>query len=147
MALARRIGLASGMLAIPALPALADTTCDALHHIETTTRAQSTDTSFPPGFGTCTWVKVVGGASEAHCRWPFEYRDAAATDWFHTLSSAVETCFPGLTPEPQEPGVNHPDAYVLKEYDATGQTIFVTQKDKANLSKTFVFLRIGRTSP
>ena len=119
------------------------TICAALQSLHHAVRNQSASPPQSQGFDTCERVQTAGGAQEIHCRWRFSYRDVAAMAWFEDLTAGVTTCLKDAVPEPREPGVNHPDMYLLQEFADPQTTIYTSLKDKAVLDSTFVFLRLA----
>lgn len=89
----------------------------------------------------CTRSLALGGGSQLHCGWAFDYRVAAATDAFEQGISVLNACFDQSTPDQN---VNHPDFYDLRLFVAGDQEIGLSLKDKAVLGQTYVFLRITR---
>ena len=117
--------------------------CAALQSLHHAVRIQSVSLPQSQGFDTCERVKTADGAQEIHCRWPFPYRDVAAMSWFEGLTAGVTACLEDAMPKPREPGVNHPDIYLLREFADPETTLYISLKDKAALDSTFVFLRLA----
>jgi len=96
----------------------------------------------------CDWVdRFVTGVSlpdfeacdGAVCQWRFAYRNTQARGLFEHFSAALESC---IGPQVAlDGGVNHPDSYDLRQFNAAGGVVFVSIKDKAALQQTIVFLR------
>ncbi|MEO1139103.1 MAG: hypothetical protein AAFW87_06570 [Pseudomonadota bacterium] len=77
------------------------------------------------------------------CQWRFDYRNASAAGLYDMFSQQLEKC---LGPQIiTDKGVNHPDSYDLRQYQAKDGMIFVSIKDKAALQQTIVFLRVEPT--
>ena len=92
----------------------------------------------------CTLEQTAGGHTGLACTWETVFRDGTAEALFQRLESAARLCrAPGTEPE-SDPGVNHPDTYVLRRYRMPdGTTLSVSLKDKSSLERTFVFFRIA----
>ncbi|MEM6374950.1 MAG: hypothetical protein AAF686_01840 [Pseudomonadota bacterium] len=77
------------------------------------------------------------------CQWSFDYRSAAANALFGHISADLVAC---LGPaKALEPGVNHPDSYQLRQFEAPERLISLSLKDKASLEQSFVFLRVDKS--
>ncbi len=77
------------------------------------------------------------------CFWEFAYRNPAAQTFYQAMGDNVSGCLGAAAETPPEPGVNHPDSYALRQFAAEGRLISVSLKDKAQMDKSIVFLRIG----
>lgn len=117
--------------------------CGPLHVLETAFSDPSRPLSRPLGADICQRVDVLGGPTQIHCRWSYDYRAPEALARHDELIADVEACFPATPRQPLEPGVNHPDAYLLTEFHGPPLRIYVSLKDKVGLGKTFVFLRMA----
>lgn len=119
--------------------AVADPFCDAILGLDG--QGAASVLTLPSGGAEtqCTRSLALGGGSQLHCGWAFDYRDAAAIDAFTQGLASLEGCFVQTTPDQD---VNHPDFYDLRLFEADGQEIGMSLKDKAALGQTYVFLRV-----
>lgn len=91
----------------------------------------------------CTRSLVLSGGSQVQCGWAFPYRAPEATTAFERLVRTVAVCLGTEASVTADQDVNHPDFYDLQTFQSKGREIGVSLKDKAGLSKTYVFLRIA----
>lgn len=92
----------------------------------------------------CTRSLVLGGRTQLHCGWPFDYRPDSATTAFNELVDTLTAC---IGPDAQmisDQNVNHPDFYDLRIFQIDGFEIGASLKDKSGLRQTYVFLRVSR---
>jgi hypothetical protein len=87
---------------------------------------------------------VLGGRTQLHCGWPFDYRSDSATTAFNELVDTLTAC---IGPDAQmisDQNVNHPDFYDLRIFQIDGFEVGASLKDKSGLRQTYVFLRVSR---
>ena len=86
----------------------------------------------------------AGGGLFAHvCQWSFPLRDPAALNFFTEFEVDALACLPLGDPLAPDQQVNHPDTYVLKQYPFKDGVLNLSLKDKGNLGRSFVFLRVS----
>ncbi|MFK7874902.1 MAG: hypothetical protein AB8B71_03865 [Paracoccaceae bacterium] len=90
----------------------------------------------------CNRSRMLSGGVQLHCGWAFAFRVPEAAQAFDTLLFNVATCLGEDAKVTADLDVNHPDFYDLQTFQLGDQEIAVSLKDKAALSKTYVFLRI-----
>ena len=112
--------------------------CDTLSALETF----NVSGNAPKG-ATCTTFLTASAKTGITCRWDFPYRDNAAQQQAGTLWALLQKCRPGEQLAVDQ-RVNHPDSYYLREWAGRTSTYRVSQKDKAGLKRTIVFLRFER---
>ena len=91
----------------------------------------------------CTRSLMLSGGSQMHCGWAFSYRVPDARQAFDDLVNSVTDCLGPAARTVTDQDVNHPDYYDLQTFRLNGREIGVSLKDKAALSKTYVFLRVA----
>jgi hypothetical protein len=90
----------------------------------------------------CRQSVTLKGSKTGYCYWSFEFRAPQSVAAFNAVVDAMPGCLEGAAAGPQDQGVNHPNSYDLRRFrDASGQ-VSVSIKDKGELQKTFVFLRV-----
>ena len=95
----------------------------------------------------CTKSLTLGGGSSTNCFWRFEYRAAAATEFFERLLMDVVNCIGTPETTTRDKGVNHPDFYDLRQFSSEFGTVGLSLKDKGGLQETYVFLRLTPKIP
>lgn len=100
--------------------------------------------AFPdmPG-GSCQTTRNRAGETGFACHWAHDYRSESAASAFRALTQRFDRCFGAESLMPADRKVNHPDSYDLRRYRLNGQVVAVSQKDKAALDRTFVFVRVA----
>lgn len=88
----------------------------------------------------CGTALTQSGSRELHCRWSFAYRAAEAEATQDRLASDIRNCLNAAKVAPEQ-GVNHPDTYDQQLFRTEDAELSLSQKDKAALQRTFVFLR------
>ena len=83
------------------------------------------------------------GAREIHCRWSFDYRSEQAIAMQDGLASDIARCLPAQPARPER-GVNHPDTFEQRVFQAGNTRFSLSLKDKAALMRSYVFLRVER---
>lgn len=121
-------------LALPST-ALSDTPCASI---------ASGDASLGDASATCRTSVLQGGAVQNTCYWSYGYRDAAALDHVKQIDQQIQACLGADTLLPPDDLVNHPDSFDLHQYEADGQRVAVSLKDKAGLSQSLVFFSLSR---
>lgn len=96
-----------------------------------------------PAANHCATSRSTTGAAEPYCAWKFDYRDAEATSAFYSLSVRLRSCAATVLSAGGDAAVNHPDSYVLQQYETDQGTVSLSIKDKAGLHSTYVFLRLS----
>ncbi len=81
------------------------------------------------------------GKTGVSCSWAFPYRDEVAEHLASELWITLQKCRPGAQLSSDLP-VNHPDSYHLRTWAVEDAIYRVSQKDKAGLQRTLVFLRV-----
>lgn len=122
--------------------AQADPFCDALTELATTQASPGLNLPNTDTAANCQTSLMLGGGSQVHCGWSFEYRTPAAQDAFAQTIVAVTNCLGPDTRATLDQDVNHPDFYDLQTFDADERVISVSLKDKGALQQTLVFIRI-----
>ncbi|MEP1993424.1 MAG: hypothetical protein ABJJ09_17505 [Ascidiaceihabitans sp.] len=90
----------------------------------------------------CGTSLLISGARSSHCAYPFEYRADVAQQVFDDLAQLMTHCVGPEVPEQTgKNGVNHPDSYDQKTFQADNGSISLSLKDKGNLNQTYIFLR------
>ena len=86
----------------------------------------------------------AGGGLFAHvCQWSFHLRDPEAVSFFEEFEADALACLPLGAPLAPDQQVNHPDTYALKQYPFKDGVLNLSLKDKGNLGRSFVFLRVS----
>lgn len=124
--------------------AQADPFCDALTELATTPALPGLSLPDTDMAAKCQTSLMLGGGSQVHCGWSFEYRAPAAQDAFAQTIVAVTNCLGPDTRATPDQDVNHPDFYDLQTFKADERIISVSLKDKGALEQTLVFVRIER---
>ena len=89
-------------------------------------------------------ISNAGGGLFAHvCQWSFPLRNPAALDFFEEFEADALACLPLGVPLAPDQQVNHPDTYALKQYPFKDGVLNLSLKDKGNLGRSFVFLRVS----
>jgi len=92
----------------------------------------------PLGF-ICTTYQAQSLAIAGSCNLRFGYRDDKASVFANDLWRDLTSCRSGFEASP-DLAVNHPDTYLLRVWRTDGATYRLSQKDKAALESTYVFL-------
>ena len=94
----------------------------------------------PTSGGECQASQVSGGPLSSVCSWEFDYRADAAAALMDGFVGTLQSCFDvqEIAPDQQ---VNHPDSYDLHQLEVGETMVSVSLKDKAALTKTYIFLR------
>ena len=93
----------------------------------------------------CNRSIALGGAVSHSCAQAFAYRSEAAQQTFAKMLEDVGTCATPIIN--RAPSVSHPDSYDLRQFETPRMIVSVSLKDKAALSKTYVFLRAESRNP
>ena len=93
----------------------------------------------PPYGSTCTTFQGQNSGQGVSCLWTFGYRSEDAKLKANSVWDALESCRPGEKLSNDQP-VNHPDSYLLWTWSTEDATYRLSQKDKAALGATYVFL-------
>ncbi|WP_108862477.1 hypothetical protein [Ruegeria sp. Alg231-54] len=99
------------------------------------------DTGIAPVGSVCQPFDGLGNSNGVSCYWEFQFRSEKATSYFQDTWAEVTRCRDG-TPAPNDPHVNHPDSYELRELDAGIRVYRVAIKDKSQEKRTLVFLSV-----
>ena len=91
----------------------------------------------------CALSQDISGRQQYHCQWEFDYRSQNTYETFNQLIEAMQSCFENQAVARKDQGVNHPDTYDQRQFDLEDVVITVSLKDRAALSRTFVFLRVA----
>ena len=106
------------------------------------TRAADGMASFPGMTnGVCQTYAVQTPGDSTACHWAFGYRSHEAIERAEEIWAHVSQCYPG-TEQARDQIVNHPDSYLPRTWLGEKAARTVSVKDKAQLNKTLVFLRI-----
>jgi hypothetical protein len=133
-----RVTLAAVVLATSAQ---ADPFCDALA-VLATTDAPSLNSPDGGEAANCRMSLMLGGGTQVHCSWSFDYRATEAQSAFKGTIAAVKACLGPDIHSTLDQVVNHPDFYDLQTFTTDGSTVGVSLKDKSALRQTLVFVRI-----
>ena len=119
--------------------------CEALEGISALSVSNFAQTpAAPDADAQCDVVRDLSGQRDFYCSWEYQFREQAAQDRFDALQLAITECFAGDLSVRNDPDVNHPDFYDLRQYRRGTLALSVSLKDKGDLQKTYVFLRIGQ---
>lgn len=97
-----------------------------------------------PAGATCSTFLSEAALTGVSCYWEFPFRDDKATLLAKSLWSIVQQCHPGVEKGPDQL-VNHPDSYDLRNWISGNKIFHVSVKDKGQLERTLVFLRLEKT--
>ena len=95
----------------------------------------------PPTEATCSGYLAETGGLSVSCYWSWPYRNIDAKRFADALWSDVQMCREGQSLDPDTP-VNHPDSYILRQWQTAQNLFAVSIKDKAARGETLVFLRV-----
>lgn len=99
------------------------------------------DTGVAPFGSVCLPFNGLGNSRGVSCYWEFQFRSNEAASYFDDTWAEITRCRDG-TPAPNDPHVNHPDSYKLRELDAGIRVYRVAIKDKGQEKRTLVFLSV-----
>jgi hypothetical protein len=81
------------------------------------------------------------------CTWAFDFRAGATYETYEEIRARLDGCIGEASTTRDDRGVNHPDFYAARHYLLKQTDISVSIKDKGELRKTFVFLRVRAADP
>ena len=93
----------------------------------------------------CSVALSQSGTKSSYCAWPFAYRDTRATQMFEEVTGLLEHCIGPQDTSTQNAPVNHPDSYEQRLFRVQYGRVSLSLKDKAQLARTYVFLRLDVT--
>jgi len=98
----------------------------------------------PAGFEAAACRTALQPGGKAYfCAWEYPYRADAATSAFARADAEVLACIGDRATMRSDRGVNHPDSYAARQYRLEGASVTVSLKDKAQLGRSFVFLKVS----
>ncbi len=110
---------------------------DILSYVSATDEDKPEVPSPPFAGGDC-----VAAGDNFQCRWDFALRAPGVETMFAFVVDAVPMCYTDSAVWPEDQPVNHPDSYTLKRFDAGGGVISIATKDKTQLNRSYIFLRV-----
>ncbi|MEM7173318.1 MAG: hypothetical protein AAF530_24355 [Pseudomonadota bacterium] len=128
-------------------PARAEGLCDGLSLVLEKWPEVPASQPWQAGEGkTCRYLKELSGPLFL-CQWDHDLQDPAAQAHFDRLSQDLEVCFGFGATMVSDQRVNHPDSYLLRQFEVREKVISLSLKDKSALGRTIVFLRVQAPDP
>ena len=150
-ALAIYLGLAAAAAAAAAPSAWAAPDCadmkSLISHAQLSFEASAVGKSQPPahslpGADQCASAIGEGGTGIYYCSWSFSFRSGEARQLFAGLNDQIAGCLKIDPVLAKDQRVNHPDSFWLNTYQVNGAELSISIKDKSNLGKSLLFLRV-----
>lgn len=126
--------------------------CEALIHLGGAVASGTTSPNLAHDLGSlaigspsrCDHALELGGKA-VFCIWEHAFRDKAAQQRFQVLEKIIGECGWDAARESAEKPVNHPDSYWVRSFQRDRDRLMISVKDKSQLNKTLVVVRLLRT--
>lgn len=96
----------------------------------------------PAGADQCASAVGEGGTNIYFCSWSFPFRSGEARQLFTALNEQIGSCLNIGPATASDKPVNHPDSFWLNTFRLKKSELSISVKDKSNLDKSLLFLRV-----